>query len=136
MKGKRERNLLNAVKRKKYPAKFLLSSNEIFSSDSPSLVFGWKLVNGKYKFAWLEAYWSHSFSALTNKYENHEGGYLFTLFYVISWLQLHKFSVESNIFFNLVKKISYDCKGSITEYDICFADDELLLWYVWPTKGV
>ena len=39
MKGKRERNLLNAVKRKKYPAKFLLSSNEIFSSDSPSLVF-------------------------------------------------------------------------------------------------
>ena len=39
MKGKRERNLLNAVKRQKYPAKFLLSSNETFSLDSSSLIF-------------------------------------------------------------------------------------------------
>ena len=34
IKGKWKRNLLNAVKRKKYPAKFLLSSNETFSLDS------------------------------------------------------------------------------------------------------
>ena len=84
MKGKWEVNLLNAVKRKKYPAKFLLSSNKTFSLDSPSLIFAWKLVNGKYKLAWLEAYWSASFSNTTNKCENQEGGYLSTFFYVIS----------------------------------------------------
>ena len=38
MKGTRERNLLNAVKRKIYPAKTLLSLNETFSLDSSSLV--------------------------------------------------------------------------------------------------
>ena len=37
----------------KYASNILLSSTEIFSLNSSSLVFDWKLVAGNYKFDWI-----------------------------------------------------------------------------------